>query len=259
MKAKKSLGQNFLINDTIINKIVSLFCVTEKDLILEIGPGRGALTEKLCLKKSNLVCIELDRDMKSILSKYESDQCHIIYDDILLVDLKNLLKHYNYENLFIIGNLPYYITSPILEHLISANINAKEMVFMVQKEVADRFSAKPCTSNYGYMTLYLDFYYNVTLEIFVPKTDFSPSPKVDSAVIKLTKKNVNYDVEAKQYFNFLKNAFRLKRKTLKNNLGHYDWNKIKNVLDKYRLPETVRAEEISQEIFIEIYKSLEKN
>ncbi|MBE6148754.1 MAG: ribosomal RNA small subunit methyltransferase A [Firmicutes bacterium] len=256
MKAKKSLGQNFLINDTIINQIVSLFCVSKNDLIVEIGPGRGALTQKLVNSGADLLCIEIDKDMQPILSKYENDKCHIIYEDILQVDIKNVIKQYNYENLYIIGNLPYYITSPILEYLIKSNINANKMVFMVQKEVADRFSAKVCSKSYGYMTLFLDFYYQVTSEIFVPRSDFNPTPKVDSAVIKLVKKQKNYNVDPNRYFAFLKEAFRLKRKTLKNNLAAYNWDVIKIILNDNGLKENVRAEELSQDIFIKIFNAL---
>lgn len=258
MKAKKSLGQNFLINDTIINQIVSLFCATEKDLIIEIGPGRGALTQKLVESPAQLLCIEIDTDMKPILAKYENSKCHIIYDDILNVKLKDILREYKYENLYIIGNLPYYITSPILEYLINSETSIKEMVFMVQKEVADRFSAKPKSRDYGYMTLFLDYYYTVSEEIYVPRTDFNPMPKVDSAVIKLVKKELYKLEDPKNYFAFLKSAFHLKRKTLKNNLESYDWNLIKLVLEKYNLQESIRAEEISQDIFIELYQSIKK-
>ena len=256
MKAKKSLGQNFLINDTIIDEIVSLFCVTEKDLIIEIGPGRGALTNKLVNLPAKLVCIEIDRDMKTILSKYESDKCTIIYDDILSIDIKSLLSKFKYENLYVIGNLPYYITSPILERLIETNISAKEMIFMVQKEVADRFCAIPGHKEFGYMSLFLDFYYDVKSCIFVPKKDFSPVPKVDSEVIKLSRKDNNIIINADKYFAFLKQAFKMKRKTLKNNLSMYDWEKINSVLKLYQLSESIRAEEISQEIFIQIFNSL---
>ena len=259
MKAKKSLGQNFIKNDTIINQIVSLFCVSEKDLILEIGPGRGALTQKLVNLPAQVVCIEIDTDMKSILSKYETEKCHIIYDDILNVNIKEMLANYKYDNLFIIGNLPYYITSPILEHLIMSDVNAEQMVFMVQKEVAERYSAQPGTKDFGYMSLFLDFYYQVSSEIFVSRVDFNPVPKVDSMVIKLTKKNSRSSVNEKDYFKFLKDAFKMKRKTLKNNISSYDWNKIKIVLERHGLNDSVRAEAISQEIFIEIFKKISKD
>ena len=256
MKAKKRFGQNFLNNDTIINKIVSLFNVIENDLIIEIGPGRGALTSKLIKLPSKLLCIEIDEDMHKYLDKYESDKCHINYADILQTNLKKILTGYQYQNLYVVGNLPYYITSPIMEYIIESNINAQEMVFMVQKEVAKRYSASVGTKDYGYMTLFLNFYYDVTYEIDVTKDNFNPIPKVDSAVIKLTKKDKIYDLDIERYFKFLKTAFQFKRKTLKNNLSSYDFSLVKPILEKYSLPDTVRPEEINQDIFIEIFKEL---
>ena len=256
MKAKKALGQNFLKNDTIIEKIVSLFSVTANDLIIEIGPGRGALTSKLIKLPSKLLCIEIDEDMHFYLDKYESNKTHIEYADILQTALKELLKEYQYENLYIVGNLPYYITSPIMEYLIESNINAKELVFMVQKEVGKRYSACPGSKDYGYMTLFLNYYYDVKYELDVSKYNFDPVPKVDSAVIKLVFNNKNYNLDTKKYFVFLKKAFQFKRKTLKNNLNNYNFLLVKQILEKYSLSDTVRPEEISQEIFVEIFKAL---
>ena len=256
MQAKKSLGQNFLNNDTVIYEIVSLFNVQENDLIIEIGPGRGALTKKLINKSCPLLCIEVDKDMAHYLNKYESDKCHILYEDILQCDLSKLVNNYEYDNLYVVGNLPYYITSPIMTYLINSKLNIKEMVFMVQNEVADRFCSLAGHKEYGYITLFIDYYYTVTKEIFVSKENFSPMPKVDSAVIKLTRKESIPNLDEQRYFNFLKEAFQYKRKTLKNNLKKYDFNLINEVLKKYHLSETTRPEEITQEIFIEIFKKI---
>ena len=176
MKAKKNYGQNFLKNDEIIKNITDLVNPNENDLIIETGPGRGALTKYLIKKNCDLVCIEIDTDLKFYLDKYQSKKCKIIYEDILKVDFKEITK--NYQNIYVVGNLPYYITSPIIEHLIN-NIKSKKMVFMVQKEVADRYSAKVNTKEYGYFTLFLNFYYEVNNEIFVSKNNFDPIPKVD--------------------------------------------------------------------------------
>ena len=131
MKAKKKYGQNFLKNEEIIKNITDLVNPNENDLIIEIGPGRGALTKYLIKKNCDLVCIEIDTDLKFYLDKYQSKKCKIIYEDILKVDFKEITK--NYQNIYVVGNLPYYITSPIIEHLIN-NIKSKKMVFMVQKE-----------------------------------------------------------------------------------------------------------------------------
>lgn len=252
MLAKKKYGQNFLINEKIIQDIVQLIDnVQNNDLIIEIGPGKGALTKYLINKPCNIKCIEIDKDMHKYLDKYQSENCNIIYNDILQVDLKNLIC--NYDNIYVIGNLPYYITTPIIDYLIK-NINAKKMVFMVQKEVADRLTAKPNTKNYGYYTLYLNYYYNVYNEIFVCRNNFNPIPKVDSEVISLNVRENIPIVDKEKYFKLLKDAFSHKRKTLKNNLINYDFNKIQNILNKYKLDENVRAEQISEEVFIEISK-----
>lgn len=250
MKAKKKFGQNFLNDDTILDKIVSLFCPNKNDLVLEIGPGKGALTKKI--KGTNLVCIEIDTDLKPYLKDY-----NVIYDDVLNINLKELLKNYKYKKLYIIGNLPYYITSPIMEHIIKSRINPDKMIFMVQKEVADRYSSKENSSNYGYMTIFLNHYFDVKKEFEVSKKYFNPMPKVDSAIISLNKKT--YQDMPDEYFEFLKICFHLKRKTLRNNLKNYDWNIIKNVLDKHNIKESIRSEELSEEIFIEIFDNLKIN
>ena len=254
MKAKKYYGQNFLKNEEIIKNITDLVNPCENDLIIEIGPGRGALTKYLTQKACDLVCIEIDTDLKVYLDKYQSKKCKIIYEDILNVDLNEITKVY--QNVFVVGNLPYYITSPILEYLINS-IKAQKMVFMVQKEVADRYSAKVNTKDYGYFTLFLNFYYEVNREIFVGKNNFDPIPKVDSEVISLSFKDKVPNINVGKYFSFLKECFSHKRKTLKNNIVSYDFEKIINVLNKYGLTESARAEQISEDIFIEIFKSLE--
>lgn len=254
MKAKKYYGQNFLKNEEIIKNITDLVNPSENDLIIEIGPGRGALTKYLTQKTCDLVCIEIDKDLKVYLDKYQSEKCKIIYEDILNVDLNEITKAY--QNVFVVGNLPYYITSPILEYLINS-IKVQKMVFMVQKEVADRYSAKVNTKDYGYFTLFLNFYYEVNKEIFVGKNNFDPIPKVDSEVISLSLKDKVSDINPEKYFAFLKECFSHKRKTLKNNIVSYDFEKIRNVLNKYGLNESVRAEQIREDIFIEIFKSLE--
>ena len=143
--------------------------------------------------------------------------------------------------MYVVGNLPYYITSPIIEHLIN-NIKSKKMVFMVQKEVADRYSAKVNTKEYGYFTLFLNFYYEVNNEIFVSKNNFDPIPKVDSEVISLSLKDKVPDINPEKYFAFLKECFSHKRKTLKNNIISYDYEKIMNVLNKYGLKTLAKGE-----------------
>lgn len=253
MKAKKSLGQNFLIDKNIIKKIVDEVDSNESDLIIEIGPGRGALTKELKQKSSKIIAYELDTDLKPILEKLEDDKVKVIYKDFLLSNINEDIKDIKYNNLYLIGNLPYYITTPIIEHVISEKINFEKFTIMVQKEVADRFLAKPKSKDYGYITLVLKYYFDASKVTDVSKYSFDPVPKVESAVISFTKRENKPEIDEESYFDFLKNAFKQKRKTLKNNLNTYDWNIIKDILVKHNLKESVRAEELDEDILIEIY------
>lgn len=251
MQAKKALGQNFLNNDTIIDKIVSLFVCNKNDLVIEIGPGRGALTKKLLTKPGQKLGIEVDNDMQPYLDKMDID---ILYTDILQVDLSNLLKEYQFNDLYILGNLPYYITSPILEKLIKAKIKAKKMIFMVQNEVAKRLSAMPGAKEYGYMTVFVNHFYDVNYEFLVTKENFNPVPKVDSAIISLNAKD--YLDMSEEYFSFLKTCFQHKRKTLINNLASYDKQKVINILNKYNLTPNARAEDLKEDVFLDLFANL---
>lgn len=250
--AKKSLGQNFLKDEFVLQKIADTIHPSASDLILEIGPGKGALTKYLFQKDCQYIAYEIDERLKSILKKYED---HIVWKDFLASDLQQDLKKYSYDHFFVIANIPYYITTPIIEHLIHSNILVSEMVLLVQKEVADRFCADPHTRDYGYFTVYLNYYFEVSKIMEVSRNCFDPVPNVDSAVVHFIRKK-SILLDEKKYFQFLKQCFSNKRKTLKNNLKGYDWAKIKNVLEKYHLLETVRAEELSSEMFIELYQNL---
>jgi len=258
MKAKKSLGQNFLIDNNIINKINDSINAKENDLIIEIGPGMGALTKVLKNKNANIICYEIDTDMIPYLNKYVDEKTKVIYQDILNANIKEDIKDIKYDNLYIVGNLPYYITTSIIKYLISIELPIKEMIFMVQEEVADRFTASYGNSNYGSITLYLKYHFNVEKLFKVSKKCFNPIPKVESAIIKFSKRVNVLNVDKDKYFEIINESFKMKRKTLKNNLSKYDFNKIKEVLNKFNLSETVRAEELSEKIFVEITNALEK-
>ena len=150
----------------------------------------------------------------------------------------------------------YYITTPIIEKIITSNLSEKACVLMVQKEVADRFSASCGSRDYGSISVFLDYYYNVDKLFEVPRKAFYPVPNVDSAVIKLTRKNRDVSLDEEKFFKFVKSAFQFKRKNLRNNLRNYDLEKINSVLINYNHSLQNRAEEISLEEFIEIYKNL---
>ena len=256
MKAKKSLGQNFLIDNNIIGKIANEVEANKDDLIIEIGPGEGALTKELIKTNANIICYELDTDLKVILDNLESNKLKVIYKDILQANIKEDIKDINYKNLYIVGNLPYYITTPIIEHIIKTKLVFNKFTIMVQKEVADRLLASPKNKEYGYMTLVIDYYFDTKRVCNVSKNSFRPAPKVDSSVISFVPKQSKETINEEKYFNFLKECFNQKRKTLRNNLKSYNWQDIKELLEKNGYIENVRAEELPSKIFIEIYRKL---
>ena len=256
MKAKKSLGQNFLIDNNIILNIVNSIDANEDDLIIEIGPGMGALTKHLNNKNSKLICYEIDTELKIYLNKYESDKVKIIYKDILNSNIKDDIKDIKYNKLYIVGNLPYYITTPIIKKIISEDLDIEAMYFMVQEEVADRYSSLPGNKDYGNITLYLQYYFNVKKLFKVSKKCFNPVPKVESAVLEFKKRIIKPEVNKDKYFKLINDSFKMKRKTLKNNLQDYDFKKIEEVLNKNNLENTVRAEELSEEVFVDISNTI---
>ena len=256
VKAKKSLGQNFLHDEEVLLKIANSITTNKSDLIIEIGPGMGALTKYLQKKDTYLVCYEIDTRFKEFLSKYENTKTKIIYQDFLNSNILQGIKDINYENIYIIANIPYYITTPIIKHIINLP-KLKAMSLLVQKEVAKRFSAKPSSKDYGSLTVYLNYYFDIDYLFEVKNTCFTPVPKVDSAVINFKTKENKPKVENETlFFEIVEASFKMKRKTLRNNLKSYNLEKITEVLIKYNLPLTSRAEELPLEAFIDIANNL---
>lgn len=249
---KKKYGQNFLQDKQIIQNIVDAIDADENDLIIEIGPGGGALTRRLIKKNSNMLAYEIDTDTKEFLSELESEKFKIIYDDFLNRDINNDIENIEYDNLYIIGNLPYYITTPIITKIIESKLDVKNMVFMIQKEVADRFSSEPGSKDYGSITVFLNYYFDVKKLFNVSKNKFKPVPNVDSAVIKLSKKENLLDVDIDKYRKFVKDCFQYKRKNLRNNLKNYDKVKIESILNEYGYSLDNRAEDLSYDIFVDM-------
>lgn len=250
-KFKKKYGQNFIIDDNVLNNIVVSSLIDKDTLVIEIGCGAGSLTKKLVKVAKNVIGYEIDDTLKPILSSIKD--ANIIYDDFLKRDIKKDLKDYEYEKLYVVSNLPYYITTPILNKLINDNINVDRIVIMVQKEVGDRFMAKPNSKDYNSLSIFINYYYNVSKLFLVSKNVFIPKPNVDSIVIKLDKKVIiNKPKNEELFFKLVKDSFVQKRKTLKNNLKNYDFDKVSFILKKHGLSEKVRAEEIPIDIFIEI-------
>ncbi len=257
MKAKKRYGQNFLIDNNVIKKITDEVSSSSSDLIIEIGPGKGALTKELKKKDSYIIAYEIDTDLVTTLKKIENEKVKVIYKDILTTNIKEDINNINYSELYIVGNLPYYITTPIIEHIIKQNLVFKKFTIMVQKEVADRFMAKPKSKDYGYITLVLKYFFDTFKVCDVSKYSFNPVPKVESAVISFIPKENKEKIDVDKYFDFLKIIFRQKRKTLKNNVSNiYNWDKIIKVLAKYNISESCRAEELEEQVILDIFKSI---
>ena len=251
--AKKEFGQNFLTNEGIINKIIDSAEVKSDDLIIEIGPGKGALTSKLVKKGCQVLAFEIDLDTKPYLEKL--DNLSVIYGDFLELDLQEVLKKYKYKNIYIIANLPYYITTPIISKIIDSKINPKQLTLMVQKEVADRFSANPGSRDYGYFTVKLNYFFNIKKLCNVKREYFSPQPNVDSAVVVFESKKYDQDLYPK-FDELVNKSFRMKRKTLKNNLGLELFNKLLKELMDDGYGADVRAEQIDLETYIKLAKLL---
>lgn len=252
---KKKYGQNFIIDENIINAIINKSAIDKETLVIEIGPGSGALTIKLAETAKNVLCYEIDTSLREILSDVLKDckNVEIIYDDFLKRNVLLDIKKYKYNSLYVVANLPYYITTPIIVKLIEDNIDVKKIVVMVQKEVGNRFRAKPGSRDYNSLSVFLNYFYDVKKIMDVSKNVFMPKPNVDSIVVEFNKKEKNLSIKNKElFFKLIRDSFRQKRKTIKNNLKGYDLEKVEKILKKHNLSLSSRAERISTEIFAEI-------
>ena len=258
---KKSLGQNFLKDNNIIEGIINLVDYKENNLVIEIGPGAGALTKRLLKRVDRAILYEIDTRLKDFLDKEleEFDNYELIFGDFLDRDVKEDLKKYDYDNLYIVANLPYYVTTPIVSKIIEDDIPVKEMVIMIQKEVADRFSASTGTKEYGSLSVFLNYFFNIKKAFNVSKNCFIPKPKVDSAVIKMVRKdNREYLIDMEHFSKLVKDSFRFKRKTIRNNLDGYDLDKVDKILNKYGFNLNDRSETIPYYVFVELANELLK-
>lgn len=260
-KFKKSYGQNFLQDHNIIENIVRKTCVLPNSLVIEVGPGSGALTMELAKVAKYVLSYEIDTRLEETLDDNLKDfhNVEIIFDDFLNRDICEDIKKYNYENIYFVANIPYYITTPIILKLINSKISFKTITVMIQKEVADRFGAKVKTRDYGSITVFLNYYYDINKLFLVSRNAFVPRPNVDSVVISLRKKEIRKTVLNEElFFKLIRDSFRFKRKNIKNNLKNYDLEKISNVLAKYGKDLNSRAEELELDVFVSIANELSK-
>lgn len=268
IKATKSLGQNFLINEEVIDKIVECSEITKEDLIIEIGPGLGTLTKELLERAGKVICIELDNKMIQILQDRFSfyDNFELINNDVLKVELQELIKKEKetgkIKSAKVVANLPYYITTPIIMKLLENKLELKSITVMIQKEVADRLIAIPGKKNTGAIT-YSVYYYADSEDILeVPNNSFIPEPEVTSKVIKLRirKNAIVNPIDVNKMFKVIKNAFMQKRKTLINSLNNNGLINNKEqgikILKELNINEHIRPEELTIEEFAKISDKL---
>lgn len=257
----KSLGQNFLIDGNIVKNIVEKSGITKDDIVLEIGPGFGTLTEELALNAKKVISVEKDHRLMEVLdyTLQNYDNVKIINEDFLKTDLEKIfMEEAKGQKLKVVANLPYYITTPILERIIENKKYFSTISVMVQEEVARRVVASPNNKDYGSLTLYLE--YNCESEILmkVPRTVFMPSPNVDSAILYLKLVDRDFDVDEDYLFKFIRSGFTKRRKNIMNSLstGFVDVSKaqLKEILSSLELSGNLRAENLSLEDYINITK-----
>ena len=264
---KKNFGQNFLVDERVLGKIVSSAEISKDDVVIEVGPGIGTLTQALAKEAYKVVAVEIDTTLVPILGELLSDfdNIEIINEDILKVDVNAIAEKYPDKKIKMVANLPYYITTPIIMNVLENHIPVESITVMIQKEVAYRMKAQPSTKDYGSLSLAVQYYCEPYLVAKVPQNCFMPRPNVDSAVIKLTvmdKPKVQVNNE-KFMFEFIKAAFSQRRKTLVNcifssGLLTLSKDEIGKMLNGLGYDERVRGESLTLEDYGKITDEAEK-
>ena len=257
---QKRFGQNFLIDTRVLDKIISASGITKDDMILEVGPGIGTMTQYLCVSARKVVAVEIDKNLIPILENdtlKEYDNVRVINEDILKLDINKLVEEENDgKPIKVVANLPYYITTPIIMGLFESHVPIESITIMVQKEVADRMQVGPGTKDYGALSLAVQYYAKPEIIANVPPNCFMPRPNVGSAVIKLTRhEQVPVEVkDEKLMFKLIRAAFNQRRKTLQNSINNspelsLNKEQVVEALDKMGLSQTIRGEALSLEQF----------
>ena len=256
---KKKFGQNFLKDKNILENIALKSDIDKDTLVIEIGVGAAALTNVTCNYAKNVIGYEIDETLKPIINEVlgDKDNVEIIFTDFLKRNVNEDIKKYEYKKLYVVANLPYYITTPIIEKIIEDDLGVDKIVIMVQKEVGDRFRAEPNSKDYNSLSIYLNYYFDVRKIMDVSRNVFMPKPNVDSIVVEFSKKEKKLELIDEQiFFKLIKDSFTQKRKNLRNNLKNYDLLTVENVLKKYNFDLNARAEQLPINIFVEIANSL---
>ena len=259
---QKKFGQNFLIDTHVLDKIIRESGVNENDLVIEIGPGIGTMTQYLCENAREVMAIEIDKNLIPILQDTLSsyDNVTVINEDVLKVDIKKLAEEKNGgKPVKVVANLPYYITTPIIMGLFESHVPIDSITIMVQKEVADRMQEGPGSKEYGALSLAVQYYAKPEIVANVPPNCFMPRPNVGSAVIRLTcHEKPPVEVEDESFmFNIIRASFNQRRKTLVNGLGNAAFlpvtkEQVVEALEKMELSPTIRGEALSLEQFAEL-------
>ena len=264
-KFSKSLGQNFLTDKNIIDKIIEGAGIGQGDTVIEIGPGIGVITGEAAKKAKKVIAIEIDKSLIPILDETLGgfDNVTVINEDVLKVDISELTGDEKPENIKIMGNLPYYITTPIIMKLLEDQVRADSITIMMQKEVADRIKASPGSKAYGALSVAVQYYCSVEKVADVPKGVFIPQPNVDSTVLKLNlrKEKPVKPADEKVFFNCVKAAFSQRRKTLLNSmqtLQGVSKELIREILENSGIEPTRRAETLTIEEFAKIANEVDK-
>lgn len=244
------LGQHFLNNPDIVDKIVESANIQKEDIVLEIGPGEGILTEKLAQKAQKIITIELDRKLENaLLDKFKNQaNLEIIFDDILKINLPQILKERNITSYKLVANIPYYITSKIIRLFLETKTQPQEIILMIQKEVAQRITAPK--GSMSKLSASVQYYAQTEILFDVHRDNFDPPPEVDSSVIKIYDIEKRDSEESKRYFKILRAGFCARRKTLTNNLAnslHLKKETVGEILVNAGLSEKTRAQELSIE------------
>ena len=263
---KKSFGQNFLTDTNILNKIVNAADLTDEVGVIEIGPGIGALTEFIARKAKKVVAYEIDPRLIPILAETLApyDNVKVIHQDILKADVASMIEEEfkDVKEIAVVANLPYYITTPILMGLIEKKLPIDRYVTMMQKEVAERLSAKPGSKDYNALSIAVQYYTEAKIALTVPKTVFIPAPNVDSAILKMVRREAPLvEVEDEEwFFKTMHSSFVHRRKTLMNNLqaafGKESKPEIEKLLAQAEISPTIRGEALSIEEFAKLADAL---
>ena len=258
---KKKFGQNFLKDTRIVDRIVDVSGVSKESLVIEVGPGGAILTKALARSVKRVLAYEIDTELADELHQKldDFDNVDVIFQDFLDSDILSDISSYSYDKIFFISNVPYYITTPIILKLIMSGIAFEKIVMMVQKEVGERFSTRPGSREYGSITVFLNYFYDIKKEFSVSRKQFIPEPNVDSVVISFSEKKNKLRVNDFHFFeNIVRDSFQFKRKNIRNNLKKYDLKIIEQVLNEYGYDLNVRAECLDVSVFVDISNALKK-